>query len=1073
MFERRPFSKGIVLAFTLIFALCLPAYSRTAPKHKGSPTNTGNSGTATNTGVGPIPIAAGPGAVGYNAAVLADTPTVHFPMLEASGNFVDVSGNGNTGVNIATIAYGQPPLSAYLATNSASFNGGGYAYESAVQATFDLTVETWVNLTAADLAQSSHFIDNAWSDGASTQGYALYAQGTTFKFSYANGRTLNAGAVAGGFNGTVVAGTLYHLVAMYDNTLGKATIYVNGGLAGTSTLPSSTNVNTGDTAKTFFGALNTGLTGAISIAQNVKGTMSNAAVYNHLLTPTRILTHYDIGIGVAPPTPTPTLAPNFNAIVSGGGIYAAAPIQNAVCINNATYANILPLVPPGFGAASGQPMGEFASAGYTKAALDATWGQQTVRAGSIGGAFSGIVATLGAALTIPVSGAAFSITASTANPAGAAVALVTSAVTAVGPQTVTTSNVTNIVVGNTFGIGGANPETIYVTAVSGTGFSANFTQTHAANDPIGSIVAIGDSPGEQGNVYSKTAVDDIVVEGTLLSASTTTWNLTNARSYDSIAPFPPALTTVPATSTSYGTATKIYLATSLAHWNGYTTGFGNVNGGFVDHWLGFVGDGTNGSETVPQSIVTDGVDGQVLQLTANPADPTDQWPNRSPMLLQRGTLTGSYIANGNVGLNNSLTAAFTWNAVGSSEVVSVSAAANYRLDQIAQFGDFNSGHVAVGFVGAITGTTITVYDIQYLEGVAGGTALAAGTNLNLAAWKPFYTGNVDVNLNDFQYGYAVSDEKVPWANNNVQPAWWTVETQTGFIQMANGTGGISGYELRRNEVDIMERIFGYPASIINSGDLIWAGFTQFGTEGFYNPGAGQGGGFGVSNPATTYHNYGSLWQPGGATAYPGAYPTPNAASTPVPNLVTTTLATNGNSGQAIPCTSGITSGVSEILDSAGVTGNQGCGDPTQRSGDKELQVTMQMNGGGLTTTPATTTAAFVVPAAIYNTVVVPVSTLTGWVQQLGREYDFSDGTQTMKCMLESISGLNLTCGLMGGSTATLGSTIATAALVKSPDAAFVQTYPVTWQIKYVRAYKPISPSTPCNVTGNPLPAPTP
>jgi len=44
------FSRGLVLALTLIFAACIPASS--APKHKGSPTNTGNSGSAQNTGVG-------------------------------------------------------------------------------------------------------------------------------------------------------------------------------------------------------------------------------------------------------------------------------------------------------------------------------------------------------------------------------------------------------------------------------------------------------------------------------------------------------------------------------------------------------------------------------------------------------------------------------------------------------------------------------------------------------------------------------------------------------------------------------------------------------------------------------------------------------------------------------------------------------------------------------------------------------------------------------------------------------------------------------------------------------------
>ena len=44
------FSRGLVLALTLIFAACLPASS--APKHKGSPTNTGNAGSAQNTGVG-------------------------------------------------------------------------------------------------------------------------------------------------------------------------------------------------------------------------------------------------------------------------------------------------------------------------------------------------------------------------------------------------------------------------------------------------------------------------------------------------------------------------------------------------------------------------------------------------------------------------------------------------------------------------------------------------------------------------------------------------------------------------------------------------------------------------------------------------------------------------------------------------------------------------------------------------------------------------------------------------------------------------------------------------------------
>ena len=953
-----------------------------------------------------------PSPVTYDNAVLADAPLVYLKMNDASpGPFLDSSGNSYPITNTAPISYHQTALTSYLAPYSAAFQSSGYATDTATWAVNTVTAECWINVNSTDLATNISLIGNYWGPVQSSGGFDLTIEDGTPKFYY-GARTLNGGS-------NVTAG-LHHLVGEWNGT--NAYTYLDGVQSSTSGVGPVGNVYTANTASpyTYWGAIYT--SGGIGFQSSSK--ISNCALYTTGLPAARVLVHYDIGTGNPTPSPSPSPVPNFYA--PNTGVYGGQPIQKAICINNGVststgvaFLNILPTSPPSYGSASGDPIGEFADSGYTTSLLQANWEQTQTRQGTVGASFGSVIAHLASPLTLPSPGATISVVTDTAAPSG-------------------------VTLGST-------------------------------------QVSIGYSAGQNGNVvsYPNTAVDPVVIVGTVTADSSSTWTLSNAQYYYQLSPAPSG-TSIPVTSPAYGTATKISVVTPLS-WPGYDmTGFGHSNGNY-SYWAGGPGDGT--SQTDPHAIATDSAvagNPQGLAMTAAIPNAANQWPNKTVLQTNDGvTYNLGYVAT-------TTTSSISWPAAGSTfslPVADTTAIQNSSGDNgVAQIGTIGSGKVGSGFVsggcdhntgsgctGGPHAGTLTIYDFQYSEGSASGT-FTSGSAVTVQFWKKFYVGSLDWEFPNCQYCYVVAKERVPWTATG-NPAFWTINTQTGYAPFASGSGGID-YGLARFENDIQESFgYGLGENNMNAGDLLWNRLTNNAgggvTLGYYNGGI-NGGVMSVTGPDTSYHTYGSLTMPGGGTGV-AATPSPDPAGTPIPNY-DRTLAQNGNSGQALPCNAFSSGGQSEVLDGTVYSGENGCGDPTLGAGsqyEKELMATFQtVSGIASADTGATVSGAgFTIPTTVGQQVTFTIANTSTLGLELGNEYEICNstnctssslGTATayMHCMLVGYTGSSMTCAL-GGETspANTTGTMASGSHIIAADGVFAAPFPQTWWLDYIRVYQ--------------------
>jgi hypothetical protein len=233
----------------------------------------------------------GPPQSAYAAAVLADSPIAYWRLDETSGTTArDSSGHGNDGTYIGVVSHGTAGAIASDPDTATTFDGatgymdGGNRFAFTGQQA--LSLEAWVkaNSTTSYLGIASR---EDTSGGPPSEGYVLFVSPSDGVFGFqrldgASQTTVTSMSVAS-------ASAYVHIVATYDGS--QMSIYVNGAseLTQTASFP-------------IAGAMNDFVVGAEAGGAEAffDGAMDEVAVYDHVLTPAQVSTHYMVGTGQGP-----------------------------------------------------------------------------------------------------------------------------------------------------------------------------------------------------------------------------------------------------------------------------------------------------------------------------------------------------------------------------------------------------------------------------------------------------------------------------------------------------------------------------------------------------------------------------------------------------------------------------------------------------------------------------------------------------------------------------------------------------------------------------------------------------
>lgn len=204
----------------------------------------------------------------YEAAVLADNPTVHFPLNEPAGSTAIFSAPAGVAATLNGIWLGQRgPMSG---GKSAQLTGGGaYTTAAVAGANGGFTMECWAYRHPAGNSAGSN-ANNLLNLGGSAWVGIDDAGGMSFSSTFMK-------AFAAAPSGTLPAQQWAHVMATYSG--GVASLYVNGVLVASSA--GGSNFST--TPKVFYVA---------EPAHPPAANVAHAAYYNHALPAGAAAAHY-------------------------------------------------------------------------------------------------------------------------------------------------------------------------------------------------------------------------------------------------------------------------------------------------------------------------------------------------------------------------------------------------------------------------------------------------------------------------------------------------------------------------------------------------------------------------------------------------------------------------------------------------------------------------------------------------------------------------------------------------------------------------------------------------------------
>lgn len=213
---------------------------------------------------------------GYREEVLKDTPLLYWRLSEASGSTAaDETGNNRSGTHQNTPGVGYTTSVPVTGGRAVDYNGTDEYTTSAYSLTLEGNVtsfEAWVyrdNTSTADVlfgtATPSTFFGASLSSGSDS-------------LQLATGSTAFATFASTGIS----AGAWHHVVVVVDDLQGSATLYVDGVLAGVQT---GLSVNYGAAGNFMVAARSSGV-------NPLDGKLSEVALYDYELTPSRVAEHY-------------------------------------------------------------------------------------------------------------------------------------------------------------------------------------------------------------------------------------------------------------------------------------------------------------------------------------------------------------------------------------------------------------------------------------------------------------------------------------------------------------------------------------------------------------------------------------------------------------------------------------------------------------------------------------------------------------------------------------------------------------------------------------------------------------
>jgi hypothetical protein len=213
----------------------------------------------------------------YKATVLADRPLSYWRLDETSGTIAGDQTVANPGTYVSP-ALGSPGLIASEPTNSAvGFNGTSsdvrIGQSGALNFTTALTLEAWISPTTLPPAGSARSILS--KPGS----YALQLNGSALAFTVVEFGVRNTVSAP---QGSVAAGGVYHVVGTYDGV--NERLYVNGVQLAVVPLAGS--------PEQTLGGMHIGSWDGSS--EFCAGTIDEAAVYPAVLSPERIVAHFNV-----------------------------------------------------------------------------------------------------------------------------------------------------------------------------------------------------------------------------------------------------------------------------------------------------------------------------------------------------------------------------------------------------------------------------------------------------------------------------------------------------------------------------------------------------------------------------------------------------------------------------------------------------------------------------------------------------------------------------------------------------------------------------------------------------------
>jgi hypothetical protein len=227
----------------------------------------------------------------YAATILADHPVAYFRLDEDAGPAIDRSPTSLQGTYGDLVVRGVPGLLRGDLDNAAYFSGtdAGLTHAGvvvprslALEPSSALTVEAWVKLDAVT-PETSEFASYGSDLAPPFQPWVLQMQNGHAELYLANNAFLMGGTV-------LTAGTVYHLVGVFDGAAQVATVYVNGTADVQQTEAGSTLGN--------YSTYGLGLGCPQSGAPVFEGILDEVAIYDHALTLDRIQAHYTAGTTV-------------------------------------------------------------------------------------------------------------------------------------------------------------------------------------------------------------------------------------------------------------------------------------------------------------------------------------------------------------------------------------------------------------------------------------------------------------------------------------------------------------------------------------------------------------------------------------------------------------------------------------------------------------------------------------------------------------------------------------------------------------------------------------------------------